>query len=122
MVMLLMQLLSWWYGRGWKRSAMSVRKHLTGVSHLFSVPILLRTLWSPWRRIVSYPGASIDAKLRALGDNMVSRMIGFTVRLLVLFTAGISLLVTSLGGIMVIIAWPLVPVLIVGSLIMGVIR
>lgn len=117
-----MQLLSWWYGPGWKQAATGVRKHLTGVSHLFSVPILIRTLWSPWRRIVSYPGASIDQKLRALGDNLVSRMIGFTVRFLVLITAGISLLLTSLVGALYIIIWPLVPIMAVMSLVVGVFR
>lgn len=100
----------WWYGQGWRRVYREAADRVVRVAHLFSVPILVRTLWSPWRRIVTLPGASFDAKLRAFGDNMVSRTIGFTVRILVLFTAAIILLFTGLAGILYVLAWPLVPI------------
>lgn len=114
-----MQLFSWWYGPGWKQAAAGVQARLTGVSHMFSVPILLRTLWSPWRRIVTNAGSGIDAKIRALGDNMVSRAIGFTVRLLVLITAGCMLLLTALAGLVFVVIWPLIPLLIIACLVKG---
>ncbi|HSH17897.1 MAG TPA: hypothetical protein VK978_00790 [Candidatus Saccharimonadales bacterium] len=110
--MLTLQLFSWWYGPGWQQTAQNAWQAAIKVSHIFSVPILLRTLWAPWRRIVTYPGASIDAKLRAMGDNLVSRCIGFTVRMLVLLTAGIIMLLTILFGALLVVVWPLVPVLI----------
>lgn len=77
---------------------------------MFSVPILIRTLFAPWKRIVTYPGASIDAKIRAFGDNMVSRTVGFTVRLLVLLTAALMLIMVSLAALVEIVAWPLAPI------------
>jgi hypothetical protein len=99
----------WWYGPGWKAAANNVSKSMTGISRLFSIPILIRTLFAPWKRIVSYPGASLDAKLRAYGDNIVSRAVGFTVRFLVLFTALLVGLVIGGGGILACVVWPLVP-------------
>jgi hypothetical protein len=110
MVMLILQLASWWFGEGWRQVAKRGWQRLVGVSHLFSLPILIRTLWAPWRRIVTYPGASIDAKLRAMGDNMVSRCIGFTVRTLVLIAAGLILGLTAAGSALSVIIWPLIPV------------
>lgn len=121
MVMLTFQLFTWWYGQGWQRTAQSSWSATIKVSHLFSVPILLRTLWAPWRRIITYPGASVDAKLRAMGDNFVSRCIGFTVRLLVLLTAGITMLLTALTGAVLVIVWPLVPPAVVLLLVLGVV-
>ncbi len=96
-------------------------KRIVRVSHLFSLPILLRTLWAPWRRIISYPGAGLDAKLRAVGDNMVSRVIGFTVRVLVLITACLIVLLTSVLQLIFVILWPLLPVAIIAFIIKGVI-
>lgn len=84
---------------------------------MFSVPILLRTWLAPWRRIVTYPGATLDAKLRAMGDNLVSRAVGFTVRTLVLFTALLALVFTVLLNFVQIALWPLVPPLVIVCLV-----
>jgi len=84
---------------------------VTGISRLFSVPILLRTLFAPWKRIVSYPGSSLDAKIRALIDNMVSRAVGFVVRILVLLTALIMEALAGSLGVLWIIVWPCIPLL-----------
>ncbi len=119
--MLTLQLFTWWYAQGWRQTAHNAKSALIKVSYLFSVPILLRTLWAPWRRIITYPGASIDAKLRAMADNLVSRCIGFTVRLLVLITAGTAMLITAAIGSLLVISWPLIPPAIVFLLILGVI-
>jgi hypothetical protein len=87
---------------------------------MFSVPILLRTLFSPWKRIITYPGSSIDAKIRAFGDNLVSRFVGFTVRLFVLFTAAIMLCVVSAVACIELVVWPLLPILVVVTLVKGI--
>src|SRR5664279_5513590 len=92
--MIALEILTWWYRQGWTAVAKNAEQRFFKVSHLFSVPILVRTLFAPWRRIITYPGASIDAKVRAMGDNMVSRVVGFTVRTMVLFSAGVMLLFT----------------------------
>ncbi|SRR5579885_3335314 len=107
--MLVLQMFVWWYGQGWKGAAKSIGRGMNGISRLFSIPILIRTLFAPWKRIISYPGASLDAKLRAYGDNVVSRAVGFTVRFLVLLTALATGTLVTAGGIIGCIVWPLVP-------------
>lgn len=107
--MLALQMFVWWYGQGWKAAAKSIGRGVGGISRLFSIPILIRTLFAPWKRIISYPGASLDAKLRAYGDNIVSRAVGFTVRFLVLLTALVTSTVVAAGGVIGCVLWPLVP-------------
>jgi hypothetical protein len=52
-------------------------------------------------------------------DNLVSRCVGFTVRLLVLFAAIIILFVVGVIAIVELIVWPLLPIAIPASFIKG---
>ncbi len=83
----------------------------------FSVSQLLRTLFQPWRRIITYPGASLDAKMKAWGDNAVSRGIGFVVRFSVLVAALIATVCILIFTAVEIVVWPLLPLLIPGGII-----
>lgn len=119
--MLTVEFFSWWYSHGWLSAAHWAQKLLSSVSHTFSVPILLRTLFAPWRRIVTTPGASLDAKFRALGDNLISRAVGFVVRFFVLLTALLLWLITAAIGLLTLAAWPLLPIAAFVLLLKGII-
>lgn len=111
----------WWYGAGWRQITHNVGLRLTKTSHMFSVPILFRTLFAPWRRIMTYPGAGLNARMRAMGDNLVSRAVGFTVRIFVLLTVSVLLLLVGVAGIIEIVAWPLIPLGIVVAVVKGIV-
>jgi hypothetical protein len=117
--MLVLSFLSWWYGPGWKHVFQSLGPRLRSVLVGFSVVQLLRTLFQPWRRIISYPGASLQAKLQAKLDNLVSRAIGFIVRLFVLIGAIFTMLGVAMLTIFEVLLWPLLPLAIPGCLIAG---
>lgn len=117
--MLALEFLSWWYGKGWSLQAQIGRKRLIRTSHLFSLPILLRTLFAPWKRIITDPGPGLDAHVRAATDNLISRLIGFAVRLLVLFSAGVIMCLVFTLTIVEIIIWPLLPPAALFTLIKG---
>jgi hypothetical protein len=117
--MYLLGLFTWWYGAGWVGALKSSGRRLRSLANTFSIGILLRTLFAPWRRIVTYPGASLDAKLRAMGDNLVSRCIGFTVRFFVLLAAGVAFVVLAAVSLVEIVAWPLVPLAAVALVVEG---
>lgn len=119
MAMLILSFFSWWYGRGWQQVALGFEPRLRGVVNAFSVRQLLRTLFAPWRRIVTYPGASFDERFRAWGDNVVSRVVGFVVRFFVLLGALIALVLVALLTAVELVVWPLLPVAIPGCLIAG---
>jgi hypothetical protein len=117
--MLALDFFTWWYGQGWRVVMRKAQERLTKTAQMFSVPILLRTLFAPWRRIVTYPGASLDAHVRAFLDNLVSRAVGFTVRIFVLIAAGVGLTITGVVIIIELITWPLIPVAVVIALVKG---
>jgi hypothetical protein len=118
--MLALEFFTWWYSRGWQQLAKNMERRITLTSSMFSVPILLRTLFAPWKRIITYPGSSIEAKIRAFSDNMVSRFVGFMVRIFVLFTAAIMLLIVSVVALIELVAWPLLPIVVLVLLAKGV--
>jgi hypothetical protein len=118
--MIALEILTWWYRRGWAQVAANSEQRFVKVSHMFSVPILIRTWFAPWRRIVTYPGASIEAKFRAATDNLVSRVVGFTVRTMVLISAGVMLLLTAVVAGLQLIVWPLIPPGVIILLVKGI--
>jgi hypothetical protein len=109
MIMLAVSFLTWWYGHGWGQVARNFRPRLRQIADSFSVGQLLKTLFAPWRRIVTYPGASLAERFRAWGDNLVSRVVGFVVRLFVLLAAVFVLIVSAGALLLEIILWPLLP-------------
>ncbi|HET8709396.1 MAG TPA: hypothetical protein VFL85_03890 [Candidatus Saccharimonadales bacterium] len=98
-----------------------MRRKLTDIGELFSVDILLRTLFAPWRRIITYPGSSLDAHIRAFIDNLVSRCVGFGVRMTVLFCAMVMSLLVGIFGMVGCLLWPLLPPLFVAMIVWSVI-
>lgn len=114
------ELLSWWYGPGWVEAIKRIYRWARGISLALSAGQLLKSLFEPWRRIVSVGGRSLDVKIKNFFDNLVSRAVGASVRLLVLIAAGAAMIAAVIFGIFVAIAWPLVPLLIIYSLYKGI--
>lgn len=110
--MIIIELFSWWYGKGWGIVAENIQRRLVVTSHIFSLPVLVRTLFAPWRRILTYPSSGLGDHVRAIADNTVSRAIGLIVRLAVLFTASVILFVVFSAALVELIIWPLIPLLI----------
>jgi len=121
MAMLILSFFSWWYGPGWQRVARGFGPRLREVAELFSVRQLLRTLFAPWRRIITYPGASLEDRFKAWGDNMFSRIVGLVVRLFVLLAAAVTLALVTLLTTVELVVWPLLPLAVPGCLIVGLI-
>lgn len=117
--MLAVAFLSWWYGQGWALVFKNMQRRITQIEQAFSVTMLLRTLFSPWRRVVTYPGSSLNAHLQALVDNLISRFVGFTVRIAVIITAGIMITGLAIVALIEVVAWPLVPLAIILGIIKG---
>jgi hypothetical protein len=118
-VMFITSFLSWWYGPGWLQVVSSLESRSGQVMDIFSVNQLFKTLFAPWRRIISYPGASLAEKFRAWGDNVFSRTIGFFVRLLVILAAFFSLFLVLVLSLLELVIWPLMPPAIIGLVIVG---
>lgn len=119
--MLIVSFLSWWYGRGWLNIIKNFSPRTKDILENFSVKQLIRTWFEPWKRIVTYPGDSLEDKAKAWGDNLVSRAIGFVVRTGVLIGAILTLICFVIFTIIELIVWPLLPPAVPALLILGVI-
>lgn len=120
-VMFMAAFFSWWYKNGWLQVIRSYKPRLNEVLAFFSVDQISRTLFAPWRRIISYSSANFEAKIRAWLDNIFSRSVGFVVRLIVLFAALVICTIVFIFTSIEIIIWPLLPPMIIGFLIVGLI-
>jgi hypothetical protein len=77
---------TWWYHQGF----LSLLNYLKGVSafmtDFFSVRMIFRTLFEPWKRDqIGTQNLSIKEKFDVMILNMVSRMVGFFVKILLFF-------------------------------------
>lgn len=118
-LMLLASFFSWWYSRGWRDVLTSLSSRTQGVAATFSVSQLLRTLFAPWRRIISYGGDAFADKVRAWFDNIFSRAVGFVVRLIVLFTALLVTIAVVIFTLIEMIVWPLLPLAVPVLIVVG---
>lgn len=119
--MLVMAFLQWWYGPGWRDAGVRLAATMRTTYLSFSVPILFKTLFAPWKRITSPPGGSLEQKFRTFVDNTVSRTVGFAVRLIAIIAAGALLAFYAIFGGLALLLWPAIPLLgpalIVGGLL-----
>jgi len=110
--MLVASFLSWWYGAGWRWNASRVGHRLNRTSEFFSLTLLVKTLFSPYRQISA--GAvrgNITIQWRAFLDRTVSRFVGFFVRFILLIVGTVSLAVLAVLWMSWLLLWPLMPVM-----------
>ncbi|HEX7963298.1 MAG TPA: hypothetical protein VF466_01770 [Candidatus Saccharimonadales bacterium] len=108
--MMIVALFSWWYGAGWARAAKRVGGRMQTMLETFSVALLLRTLFDPFRQISAQQvRGSFDTQLRALGDRLFSRVFGAVIRSIFIVIGILGALGAGLVGVIELVVWPLVP-------------
>ena len=108
--MMIVALFSWWYGAGWARAATRVGSRMQLILETFSVALLIRTLFDPFRQIsAGQVRGSFDTQLRAMGDRLFSRVFGAVVRSLFILVGLFGALFAGIIGLIEIVVWPLVP-------------
>lgn len=95
--------------------------HLANWMKYFSLGILLKTLFQPWKQIVTVTGngTSLGAKKDAFIDNLVSRFVGFLVRSSVFFFALMVMATVLMLSLLYVIVWPVIPLLPIVFLVLG---
>jgi len=101
--------------RGWKN-------FLKFNLNYFSIPLLLKTLFSPWRRYrVSYgKGFDIGRYFSAFFSNLIFRMLGAILRSFLIFIGLLVEVFIIFMGLVVFFGWLVLPVLLVWGLIFGI--
>jgi len=111
-----------WYLLDQPKAILKAWKNLLKFNlNYFSIPLLLKTLFSPWKRFV-WPygrGFNFARYFEAFFSNSISRGIGFILRLfLILIGIFIEVLIFFLGISMLLI-WFLLPVILILGLVKG---
>ena len=83
------------------------------VTHLFSIPLLLRTLFAPWKRVQeAYRRTGIEDLMETLVLNMLSRIFGAFIRLAIIATGLLALLLSAVMLFVTYAFWLAAPALI----------
>lgn len=112
--MLAVSFLQWWYTRGWGIYFEGFRNRMSNLADFFSIGLLLKTLFSPFRQISSDEGSTTGGLSRAFSifmDKLVSRVIGFIVRFLIIILGIVIMTTVLVLGLAFAIVWPCVPLL-----------
>lgn len=111
--MIVLAFIQWWYGRGWAEQGRAFFKRIDMVANSFSLGILVKTWFSPWKQMITTTSrnSSIEYRFRASVDNLVSRVVGFVVRSIVMFAAVVMMAVMGVACIVTVLIWPFLPVL-----------
>lgn len=88
----------------------------------FSIPLLLKTLFYPWRRykVSLGKGFDIGRYFEALFSNLIFRILGAVMRSILIFIGLLVEIFIFLGGIIVFIGWLVLPVLLLAGLLFGI--
>lgn len=110
--MILVEMFSWWYSAGITAFFAKLKHFFLVTSDFFSINILLKTLFNPYRQIVGRATNSSPAGMfQALIDTLVSRFIGFLIRSITLIIGCIVLVLQILASILAFIVWLMLPIL-----------
>ena len=87
----------------------------------FSLPLLLKTFFSPWRRYRYFYGRTFEVwhNIEVFVFNMMSRIIGALLRIcLIILGLAVELLIFFIG-LIVFLAWLVLPLFLIFALIFG---
>lgn len=111
----------WHYTSGLGAGVLTLWSLLRFIYHFFSLPILVTTLFSPWRRLSeAYPRYLRPGEwLSALVVNTLMRMVGALIRLGLIVVGGATLVVAAIISVLLMIIWLLLPAVVLSLLIGG---
>ena len=122
--MAIAEMFLWWYTHGWSIFTKKVQNFFLSITDFFSMKSLIRTLFQPFRQISagsSNINSSLDLKFQMFIDRLVSRLVGFFTRFLLLI---VGCVIITIGGaicLSLIIFWPLIPFTPIAGIILSII-
>ena len=113
-------LLSWWYGDGLKMRVKSAIEKSAELADFFSINILIRTLFNPYKQISASERASnISDALLVFFDKFISRFVGFFARLIIIIVGVFAFTFQQITHLVTIIGWIIIPLMpIIGLILM----
>ena len=116
--MFIVGILSWWYTAGWWQQFVNVQARLSRTLDYFSLDLLFRTFFSPFRQIsAGRVTGPLGVQVRAFFDRLVSRLIGAMVRGAIIILGIVWIIVSTLISGSLAVMWLLVPLLPIAGII-----
>lgn len=111
----------WHYGRAWFELWGVWRNYMWFVVHFFSIPQLMRSWLSPFKRITENRGQKFSGEDIAayIIINLLSRFVGAIARTAIILLGIIALMITIAVGFLIYTLWMILPIIIIGLLGMG---
>lgn len=112
----------WHYSTAIKELVHIWKNFLWFTLHLFSVPRLIKTWVSPWKRIHEERTRAWNFEdfIGSLFISLLSRLIGFFIRTVFIVVGCLLILLTFTLGLCLILTWFLLPVLPISLMVIGI--
>jgi hypothetical protein len=113
--------LRWHYSAALARYWQVAANLLWFVTHFFSLALLVKTFFAPWRRLgESYPtGFRPSEFLAAFFVNFLMRLVGIIIRALMILVGLLVWAVAALGALAGFVLWLALPLVIAGLILVG---
>ena len=111
----------WYYGRAKKDVLKGWKNFIIFSLEYFSIPMLLRTLFAPWKRDITKRPRGLDLKklFECLIFNLISRGIGFLVRFITICLGILFFFSVIILGAVFFIIWLFLPLIMLGLFILA---
>lgn len=111
----------WYYGEAIKNVLTAWRNFILFALNYFSIPLLLKTLFAPWKRDITKRPRGLNLKkfFEYLTFNLISRSVGFLVRIFMIVVGTAFLIITIVAGAVFFALWIILPLVLLGLLIFG---
>ena len=111
-----------WYFKDMSQAILRVWVNFLNFNlNYFSLPLLLKTLFSPWHRYRYFYGRTFEVwhNIEVFVFNMMSRIIGAVLRIcLIILGLAVEVLIIFIG-LIVLLAWLVLPLFLLFALIFG---
>ncbi|PIR40103.1 MAG: hypothetical protein COV33_01545 [Candidatus Zambryskibacteria bacterium CG10_big_fil_rev_8_21_14_0_10_34_34] len=113
--------IKWHYGQGLKEFFGVMGNFLWFIVHFFSFKLLLKTLFTPWKRLgENYEGGfDLGAFASSVIVNGLMRTVGFVTKIIVLSVGVVSYVLVLVFAFFLFLIWILAPFILIGSVILS---
>lgn len=108
------QYILWHYSHGFATFFHVWGNFIWGTEHFFGIGNLGKSLFSPWKRMTEtrHGKWNFEAVAGALVVNFMSRLMGFVIRLILIFIGSTALLIVISVGVLSLVTWIFAPIVI----------
>jgi len=117
-----LQYLSWHFLEAPKNILVAWKNFLKFGLNYFSIPLLLKTLFSPWHKYIwTYPRGFYPGKyLEIFISNLIFRILGAILRIFLIIFGVLAEVFIVFAGVIIFLGWLILPTLLIIGLIFGI--